>query len=945
MRTCRESIAALVLATALISFCPDAARAAVVKMTVAELSDLADRIISGDVVDVESYWNDEETLILSSVTVEVQDDLKGNGPLRIFLELFGGTVGDTTMRTSVTPTFVAGDHVLLFLDGQDNRLVGEFQGAYLQDGEEAVQMQPGTARFDAEMIRPLESLLDEIRALLPDEAIPQTLEYDGGFSLSDQRNINFVLIGCDWSYKLDPMDEAFFINANCSDSGCGTDETVIASILRGADVWNNAGADYYFDYAGTTTAQAVSNNSANIIFFDQNSGGGAIATTFFFCSGGNMTGWDITYNDLNSSFWDGVTGSCGGSRYDLQAVGAHELGHGLGLGHSAVTSATMYFSIGLCSTAERTLHSDDIAGIEFIYGAVETELPFLDEFPSITIDGVNWVGIDGAQSNTRGINEPSAPNSLNLDGKADGGDSALTTFMDLSGMSGLELHYFYQHSGQGDPPEVGDDLVIEYSNINGFWVELDRQLGGGPAMQAYENVVVTLPSGAYHNDFRLRFRALSSENGQDDWFVDNICVGSPLDCVVSEACETAGECDDGVDCTVDSCLKNFCVYTADNSACDDEVACTADSCNSLSGCQNQPDDGACSDGNDCTIDSCLVGSGCDSVPDPGASCDDGIDCTVDICNAEGDCVSDDSECVVLEVINNVGPPVCQDTSDDHINAPLAVCNIYAKLLDPTDNLLNTGFAIATTTDPGGFFQHSSSGDTAPACDDFEETPSLECDSFVTIGRECSDNPAGFCADESICIPGGLCSGDFSACDLDGDPCGDGSDCIPLGPCGDGSECIPNPLAGDSTALDPSFNSTAFNFSGVLFGGWFNGNPQGSQGTPDENLRVLIARLAVRQGHSISGIITLFVKLGNEFPIIHFTDLAFECTSDPLDCGDPLCPSDTNADDIVDAADLAELLACWGPVSGVICECLDSDGNGLIDSADLADVLAAWGPCS
>ena len=129
MRTCRKSIAALVLAIALICLCPDAVRAAVVKMTVAELSDQADRIISGDVVDVESYWNDEETLILSSVTVEVHENLKGDGPPRIVLELFGGTVGDTTLRTSVTPTLVAGDHVLLFLDVQDNRLVGEFQGA------------------------------------------------------------------------------------------------------------------------------------------------------------------------------------------------------------------------------------------------------------------------------------------------------------------------------------------------------------------------------------------------------------------------------------------------------------------------------------------------------------------------------------------------------------------------------------------------------------------------------------------------------------------------------------------------------------------------------------------------------------------------------------------------------------------------------------------------
>ena len=54
-----------------------------------------------------------------------------------------------------------------------------------------------------------------------------------------------------------------------------------------------------------------------------------------------------------------------------------------------------------------------------------------------------------------------------------------------------------------------------------------------------------------------------------------------------------------------------------------------------------------------------------------------------------------------------------------------------------------------------------------------------------------------------------------------------------------------------------------------------------------------------------------------------------------------CPADLDGDGVVDAADLAELLASWGPCEG--CPA-DFNGDGVVDAADLADLLAAWGPC-
>jgi hypothetical protein len=59
-----------------------------------------------------------------------------------------------------------------------------------------------------------------------------------------------------------------------------------------------------------------------------------------------------------------------GSTYDLFTVAAHEIGHALGLLHSATSAAIMYSSYNTRKTA---LNSDDINGIQAIYGGARTQ--------------------------------------------------------------------------------------------------------------------------------------------------------------------------------------------------------------------------------------------------------------------------------------------------------------------------------------------------------------------------------------------------------------------------------------------------------------------------------------------------------------------------------------------------------------------------------------------
>ncbi len=55
-----------------------------------------------------------------------------------------------------------------------------------------------------------------------------------------------------------------------------------------------------------------------------------------------------------------------------------------------------------------------------------------------------------------------------------------------------------------------------------------------------------------------------------------------------------------------------------------------------------------------------------------------------------------------------------------------------------------------------------------------------------------------------------------------------------------------------------------------------------------------------------------------------------------------CPADLNGDGDVGPADLASLLASWGPCA----DCpADLNGDGEVGPFDLATLLGAWGPCS
>ncbi len=194
-----------------------------------------------------------------------------------------------------------------------------------------------------------------------------------------------------------------------------------------------------------------------------------------------------------------------------------------------------------CNQATRITNADIQAALDdmCVFESDTTPLPFFDDFEDVLLRPEFWTGVDGADVWISGINEPSGLISMRLDATnpEGGGDEARSAIMDVTTLDTPKLTYWYEQTGEGDSPEAGDDLLVEYVNSSEVWVELNRHLGSGPDMTDFEFVSIVLPAGANHPGFRVRFNALSTEEGEvDTHHVDDVCVGTDADCPDVSTC-------------------------------------------------------------------------------------------------------------------------------------------------------------------------------------------------------------------------------------------------------------------------------------------------------------------------------------------------------------------------------------------------------------------------
>jgi hypothetical protein len=157
-----------------------------------------------------------------------------------------------------------------------------------------------------------------------------------------------------------------------------------SAAARAFDTWQNVPtSSIAFSFAGFTAAEPFDEDGVSVLGFqDEPDLERVLGATSFVID--DVTG-EIVESDIffNSAFQWSTADAGQTGRFDLQSVATHEIGHFLGLGHSALgeteprpsggrrvlaSSAVMFpISFGTANTADRTLQPDDIAGASDLY--------------------------------------------------------------------------------------------------------------------------------------------------------------------------------------------------------------------------------------------------------------------------------------------------------------------------------------------------------------------------------------------------------------------------------------------------------------------------------------------------------------------------------------------------------------------------------------------------
>ncbi len=211
-------------------------------------------------------------------------------------------------------------------------------------------------------------------------------------------------------------------------------------------------------------------------------------------------------------------------------------------------------------------------------------------------------------------------------------------------------------------------------------------------------------------------------------------------------------CDDGDDCTEDSCdatglcVHKYTVYEKKVPSCTDASPCSLDVCSPGIGCVHEFVLG-CDDGNACTDEQCLSGT-TDTCAHFPAYCVDGNPCTIDACDVasgctftpsvapcdDGDICTTDDTCTQKKCL---GKPLNCDDGDK--------CTIDACVI---------GFAC---THKG-------------VCDDGNSCTTDACDPTTLACSHAPIPDGGSCnsCSGAVCLAG-ACTGDTEPC-FDSDPC-------------------------------------------------------------------------------------------------------------------------------------------------------------------------------
>jgi hypothetical protein len=382
----RFSVPAVILLAIVIAGANETANASLApKWSDQQLIDFSEVVVAGEVTAIASAR--EGNAIYTYVTIEVDEVLRGHiSDRHVVLKQAGGVVDDIGMDVSGQARFERGEHVLVFAEvrPRDRTLYT----TALWQGKWSVQIDPVSGRRvayrndpstpDSEVdVRDLSVLAQSVAATAHDRAeafVTSPVETPVDIGVDP-----FVTLATPARWTSQPV--LVDIQAGGQPGLPGGGAAQMANVLA---QWNAAGSAHTWSVRSTSAAarcQDPFNNTTivAVVWNDpcadiSNTGGTiAVAATWFTVapSGGTVNGVTfrtilevtVTTNDSATAQQFVLNGNC------FQQVLLHEMGHALGLGHTADATAVMFATVSFaqCSAAPLPLQPDDIAGVRFIY--------------------------------------------------------------------------------------------------------------------------------------------------------------------------------------------------------------------------------------------------------------------------------------------------------------------------------------------------------------------------------------------------------------------------------------------------------------------------------------------------------------------------------------------------------------------------------------------------
>jgi hypothetical protein len=128
-------------------------------------------------------------------------------------------------------------------------------------------------------------------------------------------------------------------------------------------------------YKGTTTTSSnmsggtcLSSDLTNVVDSGAVASSTTLAQACTWRTTGQIISADIRISTAKTWYTSSSVTGCSGSKYDLQGVVTHEVGHLYGLNHVALaTQQVMKPSSSTCETSQRTLGNGDLAGMKYLY--------------------------------------------------------------------------------------------------------------------------------------------------------------------------------------------------------------------------------------------------------------------------------------------------------------------------------------------------------------------------------------------------------------------------------------------------------------------------------------------------------------------------------------------------------------------------------------------------